>query len=375
MNILRFILFIPLLTVMAAGCKKEEKKAPPAAAVPTMKAAEVLSLQPVKPVVLPGELHPWDRVSIYSKVNGFVKEVKADRGTVVKKGQVLAILDAPEVLTELDKARGQLHASEAALQQAKAVYAASDLTYRRLQKASSTPGAVAANELDQAKSRMMSDSSAMVTAEGNLKAARSHYHTKSELKNYLTITAPFSGTIIERNISPGSLIGAGQSNKPMFVLEDISTLRLTIAIPEHYANALSKTSAISFTVNAVPDKAFNARFGRSSESIVEKNRVMISEFDVDNRNGELKAGMYAEVQIPIKRTSPTLFVPKSSVVSSSERVFVIKAEKDKSEWVNVKKGITLDTLTEVFGDIEAGELIVKDASEELREGQQLKIIR
>lgn len=375
MRILKIIAFINFIALLIVSCsRKEEKKAAPVNTTPTVQAVEVVSLQPVKPVVLPGELHPWNKVNIVSKVKGFVKEIKVDRGSVVKKGQLLAILDAPEVVTELDQSNGQLHAAEASLNEAKARYSSSKFTYIRLLKASETEGAVAENELNQAESKMLADSSAVANAIGNLKAAKSHYNTKLEMVNYLKIIAPFNGVIIERNISPGALIGAGDANsKPLFVLEDNSTLRLTVAIPENYSNFIHKNDTISFSVNSVQDKNFKAVYGRSSESVLQKNRVMMTEFDVDNKNEELKAGMYAEVQLPIKRSSPTLFVPKSAIVNSSEKVFIIRTVNDKTEWVAVKKGITVDTLTEIFGDVQKGELIVKEASEELREGQLLKL--
>jgi RND family efflux transporter MFP subunit len=375
MRLLKIIVLVNFIALAVVSCsKKEEKKATPVNTVPTLQAVEVVSLQPVKPLVLPGELHPWNKVNLVSKVKGFVKEIKVDRGSVVKKGQLLAILDAPEIVTELDQSFGQVHAAEGSLNEAKANYSSNKSTYLRLLKASETPGAVSDNELEQAKSKMHADSSAVANAIGNLKAARSNYNTKSELANYLKIIAPFNGVIIERNISPGALIGAGDANsKPLFVLEDNSTLRLTVAIPESYSNFVHKNDSISFTVNSVHDKNFKAVYGRSSESVLQKNRVMMTEFDVDNTKGELKAGMYAEVQLPIKRSSPTLFVPKSAIVSSSEKVFIIRSLDDKAEWVDVKKGITIDTLTEIFGEVQQGELIVKEASEELREGQLLKL--
>lgn len=370
----KIILFQSALIPFLLCCDKNQEPKVYENKTPIVEGAQVISMRPEKPVVLPGELYSWNKVSIYPKVKGYVKEVKADRGTEVKKGQVLAILDAPELLTELDKAQGQLHAAEAALHQAKARLYASKSTYTKLVQASQTPGAVALHELDVAKANMLADSSAEVTAEGNLRAARSHYHTQSEMAKYLTVTAPFNGTIIERNISPGTLIGAGDANgKPMFILEDNSTLRLTVAIPEKYSNALSDSIDIVFSVNAAPDQEFKAKFGRSSKSIFEKNRVMLTEFDSDNSEGKLKAGMYAEVKLPIVRSSETLFVPQTAVVSSSERTFVIRSVNNKAEWIDVKKGVSLDSLTEVFGVLQPGELIVKEASEEIREGQLLQV--
>lgn len=158
----------------------------------------------------------------------------------------------------------------------------------------------------------------------------------------------------------------------MFILEDDRTLRLTLAIPENISGALPKQNIVSFTVPAIPEKQFTAKFARSASSLSEENRSMMTEFDVDNRSNELKAGMYAQVQIGIERSAPTLFVPVSSVVTSSEQVFVIRLNNDKAEWVTVKKGNVIDSLVEVFGNVREGDPIVKKASEEFRNGQALK---
>lgn len=370
------IAFSIAVVALLSSCSKEERKHESVHKdeVALMAVSKVLSLQPEKPLLLPGELYPWNKVSIYSKVKGFVKELKVDRGSQVRKGQILAVLDAPEVLAEFDQAKGQLSAAEGAYEESKARLIASSLTYNRLIKANATKGAVALNELDQAQAKMFADSASVSNAKGNLDAARSHYRTKQELVNYLSITAPFDGIIIERNISPGALTGTTDGNsKPLFVLEDHSRLRLTLAVPELYSNTVSKEGVVTFQVSAVPDKDFKAKFGRSAESVLDKNRVMMTEFDYNNITKELKAGMYANVQIPVVRSSATLFVPKSAVVNSSEEVFVIRNNKNKAEWVPVKKGIVLDTLVEVFGDLSKGDIILKEGSEEIRDGQELRV--
>jgi len=339
---------------------------------PKVATVTVQALQPSKRVTLPGELKPWNRVSIYAKVKGFVRDIPVDRGTFVRKGQLLARLDAPEVLSELSQAQAQLQAQEATLVEQTTRARASRLTYNRLQQTARMEGAVSANELDQALAKMQADSAMVAVAKGSVQAARSNYQAKTELRQYLTITAPFDGMIIERNISPGALVGSGDSGKPLFVLEDSRTLRLTVAIPETFANQLPAKSSVSFTVNAIPERQFNAKLARSAESLVETNRAMMAEFDVNNTSHVLKSGMYAEVTLPVERSAKTLFVPTSSVVSSSEKMFVIRVRDNHAQWVSVQKGNVVDSLVEVFGDLQQGEPIVKAASEEIRDGQAIK---
>lgn len=377
MNTLKSILILLTVAAGTTAChteaetsEKHEQKA--VASEPVVELAYVRSMKPAKQIALPGELKPWNKVSIHPKVKGFVRTVNVDRGSVVKKGQILAQLEAPEVISELSQAKAQLNAAEAALHEITTRYQATALTYSRLIRTNRTEGAVSLNELDLAKARAATDSSAMAVAKGNVQAAKSFMETKTELSRYLTVTAPFDGIITERNISPGALVGPGEGGaKPLFILEDNTKLRLTLAIPENISSAIPNKGEVSFTVPASPEKIYKAVYARSSRTLSEENRSMITEFDVSNRSNELKAGMYAQVQLNTERAGNTLFVPVTAVVNSSEQVFVIRDKAKKAEWVAVKRGIVVDTLVEVFGDLHDGEAIVKKASEEYRNGQDL----
>ncbi|WP_310590503.1 efflux RND transporter permease subunit [Dyadobacter sp. CY261] len=376
MNTPKSILILITVAVGMSACSSEaetsEKHEQQAEKEPSVELAYVKSMKPAKQIALPGELKPWNKVSIHPKIKGFVKTVNADRGTVVRKGQVLAVLEAPEVISELSQAKAQLIAAEAALNEITTRYQASALTYSRLQRTNRTEGAVSLNELDLSKARAAADSSAMSVAKGNVQAAKSFMETKTELSRYLTVTAPFDGIITERNISPGALVGPGEGGaKPLFMLEDNTKLRLTLAIPENMSSAVPSKGEVNFTVPASPEKVYKAVYARSSRTLSEENRAMITEFDVTNRSNQLKAGMYAQVQLNTERTGNTLFVPITAVVSSSEQVFVIRDKAKKAEWVPVKRGIVVDTLVEVFGDLHDGEAIVKKASEEYRNGEDL----
>ena len=365
---------IGFAVVVMAACSTASSDNKTATKEPEVQQVEITAvqeLQPSKLVTLPGELKPWNRVNMYAKVKGFVRDISVDRGTMVRKGQVLARLDAPEVISELSQAQAQVQAQESNLVEQTTRARASRLTYSRLLQTAKMEGAVSLNEIDQAQAKMQSDSAMVAMSRGTVQAAKSNYQAKTELRQYLTITAPFDGMIIERNISPGALVGAGDTGKPLFVLEDSRTLRLTVAIPESFANQLPKQSSVAFTVNAMPNRQFNAKLARSAQSLVEANRAMMAEFDVANPGHELKAGMYADVLMPIERTGKTMFVPTTSVVSSSEKMFVIKVSDNRAQWVSVQKGNVLDSLVEVFGDVQPGTPIVRKASEEIRDGQAI----
>ncbi|OZI05994.1 efflux transporter periplasmic adaptor subunit [Siphonobacter sp. BAB-5385] len=369
-------LLIPALASVYAcsPAGSETKKAEAKPATPArLESTQVREMQPSKEVTLPGELLPWNRVNLYAKVKGFVRQVGVDRGTWVRKGQVLVQLEAPEVLAEVNQAQAQVQAQQANLIQQQSKYRASKLTYRRLLETNRMEGAVSLQEIDQAQSRMEADSALVLSAQESVQASKANLRSKQDLKQYLTLTAPFDGVIIERNISPGALVGAGEAGKPLLVLEDSRTLRLTVAIPEAYANQLGKKSTVDFTVNAIPERVFKGSLARSAESLQAAQRSMMAEFDIPNTKGELKAGMYAQVRLPVERSQPTLFVLRTAVVTSSEKVFVIRMNGDKAQWVTVDTGNTLDSLVEVFGNVKAGDVLVRKASEEIRDGQTVRV--
>ena len=288
---------------------------------------------------------------------------------------MLAVLDAPEIRAELDEAKAKLYQAKAELNQFKATFNASKGSYNRILKTSKVNGAVSPNDIDQAFGKYMADSANLMAAHQNITAAQSAFNAKSEIVEYLTVTAPFSGTITERNIFPGTLVGPDEASasKPMFVLENSNKLRLTIAIPEVYANEIQAGCQVHFQVSSIPEKIFEAKLSRNSRSIDESVRSMFAEFDVVNTNHELKKGMYTEVKIPVQRSISTLFVPRKAVVNSMEKTFIIKVDNNMTHWVNVKTGNQIDSLIEVFGNITQQDFIIKNASEEIRDNQHVQV--
>jgi RND family efflux transporter MFP subunit len=343
--------------------KRDEYSEQSSQSTDSVRVESVRELLPETAIVLPGDLKPWEQTTLYPKVKGFVKHLAVDRGSLVKHGQVLAVLDAPELQEQLSESVAKLEEYRARFDQSKAVFA-------RLLQTSQTSGAVAAGELEAAKSRVAADSASVASM-------RSAVQAKRDIVGYLTITAPFDGMITERNISQGALVGPDDvaKSRPMFVLENNRTLRLTVAVPEQYSSELAAKAAVEFTVSALPEKVFTAKLSRSSGTLEQNIRAMMAEFDVLNPSGTLKAGMYADVKLPVKRQAATLFVPTSAIVNSTERTFVIAVRDGKAEWVNVKKGITLDSLTEVFGNLTVTDAVIKKASEEIRNGKAVTAAR
>ncbi len=342
----------------ACGGKEEHKKteAPPAAKV--YKTMQLQMRQISSNVQLPGVMQPFEFVQIFPKVNGFVKTVTVDRGSVVKKGQVLLTLEAPEI-------EQQVAAAKLKYTQAEAVYVTSKDRYHRLLETSKTPGTIAAYDLDAAASKMHGDSA---TAQGEY----SNYKAQETIKSYLTVTAPFDGVITERNVHPGALAGPGaQEAKPMLVLQQQSKLRLAVNIPEQYSAQVNDGDEVHFKVNALPGQDFHGKVSRSSESLSNSYRAEAIEIDVLNPNNIFKAGMYAEVTLPTSGNANAYVVPKSAIVTTTERKYIIVNQEGAAHLVNVAQGNEHADSTEVFGSLHAGEAIVTNGSYQVKEGDKL----
>jgi RND family efflux transporter MFP subunit len=201
-------------------------------------------------------------------------------------------------------------------------------------------------------------------------AARSQVEALRELESYLELRAPFSGVVTARFVHPGAL--ASPTSEPLLELQHLARLRLTVAVPEADVAGLARGAKVSFTVPAQPGRTFTGTIARTAHSLDEKTRTMAVEADVSNPAGVLAPGMYAEVAWPVRRAAASLFVPSTAVVTTTERVFVIRAKEGRAEWVNVTKGAKDGDWVEVLGNLHVGEAVVKRASDEIRDGQSLK---
>jgi RND family efflux transporter MFP subunit len=190
------------------------------------------------------------------------------------------------------------------------------------------------------------------------------------MQSYLRISAPFDGVVTDRLVHPGALVGPG-ADVPLLVLQQISKLRLVVAVPEEECGTILLGAKVTFRVPAFPERIFVGTIARSAHTLDPKTRTMAVELDVANTDGALAPGMYPTVKWPFQRGTAIL-VPSTSVVTTSERTFVIRDHNDRAEWVDVKKGAADGTLVEVTGALRAGDKIVVRASDEIREGTRIR---
>jgi membrane fusion protein, multidrug efflux system len=323
---------------------------------------------------LPAELTPYETVDIYAKQTGFVKSIKVDRGSKVKQDELIARLEAPELVAQRAQANAAYESAGSQLVGAQAKLAADEATYEHMKAAAKVPGVVAANDLDIAQKTAQADEANVAALQKTEQASQENLRAITQLESYLNITAPFDGQVTTRYVHPGALIGpaAGPgATTPIVRIQTTTHHRLVVPVPENDVAGVPEGTIVSFTVPSFPGRTFRAPIARISGNVDVKTRTMPVELDVRDPRGELVPGVFCEVEWPVQRTYPTLFVPVSAVASDLQRSFVIRVRQNHAEWVDVKTGVRVDNEIEVFGELHEGDLVATHGTDQIRAGAEV----
>jgi membrane fusion protein, multidrug efflux system len=377
------LLVSAVLMVTVTGCnsatsdKAASTTAPPAPNAPTtVSTVSIVSRKLQTTIALPAQLTPYEQVDIYPKVTGFVETVNVDRGSHVQRGQVLVKLTAPELVSQRSQAEAAVRAAQSQLATAQAKLASDNGTYLHMIEAAKTPGVLAENDVVVAGQTVAADKALVDAAEQNISAAKESLRSVSQTESYLTITSPFDGVVTTRNLHPGALIGPASGAggvQPILQIVNDKRLRLVVPIPEAQVGDIKTGRLVSFTVPAYPGQTFQSPIQRISREVDEKSRTMPVELDVMNRDGRLSPGSFTSVSWPLERGYPTLFVPSTAVASDQQHTFVIRVSNGKAEWVTVQTGQSVNGEIEVYGNLAAGDEVVKTASDAIHSGDPVRI--
>ncbi len=415
MNRQKLTLLLTITLALNAACgsggasKPAETKpaSSPAAVTPAVTVTSVLSQELSRQLRLPGELQPYQDVTLYPKVQGFIEWIGVDRGSVVKTGQLLVRLSAPEIGSQRNEAEAKVGGAQAQKLEAEARVssvraqrveaearlAASTATYNRLKSASATPGVVSGNEVENAQRLVEAEQARVQAYKDNERAALAQVNALSEneaatraavrsaqtAENYLRIVAPFAGVISERNAHKGSLAGpagAAAASQPVLRIQQVARLRLIVSVPEAEVAAVRAGTKVSFTVPAFSGETFTGTIARIGNSVDPKTRTMPIELDVNNPSRRLSPGMFPQVIWPASRPRPSLLVSPSAVAVTTERTFVIRVRDGVAEWVDVKRGVSINQqgadFVEVFGELAPGDQVALRGTDELRNGTRVQ---
>jgi RND family efflux transporter MFP subunit len=369
-------LVVVSMAALVMGCGGDANTTPAAAAAgpATIEVVPVIEQPLDVQLSLPGELTAYQTVDVFPRVTGFVKTVNVDRGSEVRPGDLLMTLEAPELVAQRAEAQSKLQGAEAELAVARSKAEADRSTFERMKAASATPGVVAGNDVTVAEKAADASQSQVAAAQQHVEAARQTLNAIRDIESYLRVTSPFAGVVTQRNVHPGALVGpssAGGTATPPLQVVDNHRLRLVVPIPEAYATEMKTGTQIPFSVAAYPGQTFSGKVARIARAVDVSTRTMAIELDVTNSDSRLPPGTFCQVRWPIRRSGPSLFVPSASVAATTDRTFVIRVRGGKTEWVDVRTGLTTGPLVEVFGDLHPGDEIARRGTDELRPGTEV----
>jgi RND family efflux transporter MFP subunit len=220
----------------------------------------------------------------------------------------------------------------------------------------------AEKQKDAADSLLQSRSAAV-------RAAKARMVATVDMESYLHVRAPFDGTITDRFVHPGMRVDPN-GHTPLLRLQQTTRLRLVVPVPEGYVGSIVKGRSVSFQVPAHPGKSYMGKIARVANALDPQSRTMMVELDVSD--AALAPGMYPTVEWPVGSNDTDLFVPNTSVVTTTERTFVIAVENGRAHWVDVRKGPVVGKQVAIRGSIFAGQLVVGRATDEIREGTPIE---
>jgi membrane fusion protein, multidrug efflux system len=370
------VVALAVLISACGGGSATPAQSPVPAGPPTIETVRVVQKPVDVTLSMPGQLDPYETVAVYPKVTGFIKTIAVDRGSHVQSGELMAQLEAPEIVAQRAEAQSKVQAAEAQLSAARAKADADTSTYDKLKAASATPGVVAGNDLVVAQKAVEADQSQISAAQQTVEAARQALKSVTDLQDYLRVTAPFDGVVTERNVHPGALVGpnsGADATTPMVRVMKTDRLRLVVPVPETYVADVKTGTPVPFSVPAYPGRIFSGSIARISHDVDVKTRTMAVELDVANGDGTLTPGTFCQVRWPVRRPEPSLFVPSGSVASTTDRTFVVRIRDGKTEWVDVRTGLTSGALIEVFGDLHDGDIVAARGTDEIKAGTAVHV--
>jgi RND family efflux transporter MFP subunit len=330
-------------------------------AVPTVAVMQAKLGDPRTEIVLPGNMQAFTDSPIYARTNGYLKAWYHDIGSRVKKGDLLAVIESPEVDQQLDQARADLNTAQAN-------YALARTTAERYQNLLKS-GSVAKQDVDNAVGDFQAKTAAVASAQANVKRLE-------ELQSFEKVYAPFDGVITARNTDVGHLInsGAGSAATELFHMSAIRKLRVYVNVPQQYSASARPGLSATITLPEFPGRRFTGLLARTSDSIDAASRTLLVEVDVDNPTGELLPGAYAEVHFQIPNATRALILPVSSLIFRSQGLQVGTVENGRAVLKNITLGRDFGNEVEVIAGLNATDKVIVNPPDSLVAGELVRIV-
>jgi len=364
--LLAAIVLVVLVLVLYSGihsrvaAESRLKQRTEEAAIPTVAVVFPKDGAPMQEIVLPGTTQAFTDAPIYARTNGYLKRWYFDIGAHVKKDQLLAEIDTPEVDQQLQQARADLDTAQANLNIAKITAA----RWQGLVK----DGSVSQQETDQAVSNL---NAVQATVESNAANVR----RLEQLQSFEKIYAPFDGIITARSTDIGALIDAGASTQPreLFHMTATRTLRVYVAVPEVYSPAMRSGGSAMLTLEEFPGETFRGTIVRNTNSIDLASRTLLVEVDIDNPTGRLLPGAYVFVHLKLPNATHTVTIPSNALIFRKEGLQVALARDGKAKLVSVRINRDYGNSVEIASGLQSTDAVIIDPSDSLVDGAPVRV--
>jgi RND family efflux transporter MFP subunit len=334
-------------------------------------------------LTLPGTIQPVTEAPILARADGYLKSRRVDIGDRVRAGQLLAEIDAPEIDQQIRQAESAIEQAQAAVEQAmanleqgKANRDLARLTADRW-KTLAAQGVVSQQENDQYQAQFTSQNAnvqaldkAVAAQRSNVAAMKANLARLQEVQSYRAVKAPFDGVITLRNVDVGALVNAGTTL--LYRVAQTGTLRVYVNVPQNDANTLHVGQPASLTISNFPGQHFRGTVARLANALDPASRTMLVEVDLDNGNGLLLPGMYADVELNSRRPNPPLLVPAQALIVRTDGAQVAVVQQDGT--VHLQKvaiGKDYGDRVEIVQGIDEGTNIVTAPRDEVKEGAKI----
>ena len=329
-------------------------------------AVSVISPQrttPVQEIILPGNVQPFITSPIYSRTNGYLQKWNVDIGAIVKKGQLLAVIETPEVDQQLEQSLSNLNTAKANL-------ALAEITKNRYEGLLKSH-AVAQQDVDNAVGNYNANQATVEAAEANVKQLQA-------LQSFEKIYAPFDGVVTARNTDIGDLINSGSNGgvkTDLFHIAQPGVLRVYVNVPEEYSQGVKVGMTADLALAEFPGRKFQGKLVRTADAINVSTRTLLIEIDVDNPSGTLLTGSYAEVHLKVPSQASTFLLPVNTLIFRSEGLQVGTVKDGIVTLTTVTPGHDFGDQIEIVAGLKSNDQVVINPPDSIVSGQKVQIVQ
>jgi len=386
--------FVPLpLLLLLAGCAKQlaQDVSPEADTLPAASVVQAVRSSIASRLRVAGQFIPYQDVDLHAKVSGYIRRINVDIGDRVHAGEILAVLEVPELDAQLAGAKAEVRHTESEIRRAQSevtraesTHAALHAAYTRLQQAADQrPGLVAQQELDDARAKDQNSEAQIEVAKAAVEAARQQLGVSNAdnlrvqtLSNYSMVIAPFNGVVTMRYADVGSLIQAGTASNtqsmPVVQVAQSDLLRLRMPVPESDVRFIKAGAPVRIRVTALR-RSWSGKIVRFTRALDMNTRTMIVEVDVPNRDLTLSPGMFAETEINLQQHGSALNVPAQAVVRDGDKAFILIVNgAHRVEKRLVVTGIEGDNRIEILSGIRPGDSVIVSGQSSYQPDQHVR---